>query len=355
MSGGVDSAVSAYLLKRKGFRVIGANMRLWEYPKTGEQKKTASCCSPEDLADADQTARYLGIPFYSIKMEEDFKNKVIRPFIADYSQAKTPNPCVHCNTFVKFGEFFKKANSLGFEYIATGHYSSVIKRKNGRWAIYPARDLHKDQSYYLYGLSQEALSRTLFPLSELLKDEVRKIARENKIPVAEKSESQEICFIPNNNYRDFLKAHKVSFQTGFIRDTAGRILKKHSGKENYTVGQRKGLGLSSRYPLYVLEIRNDGDMIVGGKEELKRDHFYCKDTVFQGMEASELDHREIQTLASIRYNSKPINVSLSRVSDDTLEINPLEECYGITPGQSVVFYDIQEQCILAGGKISLTK
>ena len=229
------------------------------------------------------------------------------------------------------------------------------ERKNGRWAIYPAKDLHKDQSYYLYGLSQNALSKTLFPLSSLLKDEVRKIARENKIPVAEKSESQEICFIPDNNYREFLKTQRVSFQTGFIRDTSGRILKKHFGKENYTVGQRKGLGLSSPSPLYVLEIRNDGDIIVGGKEELTRDYFYCKETVFQGMDASELDHREIQTLASIRYNSKLVKVSLSRISDDTLEISPLEECYSITPGQSVVFYDIQERCVLAGGKISLTK
>ena len=139
MSGGVDSAVSAYLLKKRGFKIIGANMRLWEYSKMNDHKKTASCCSPEDLADADKTARYLGIPFYSIKMEEDFKNKVIQPFISDYSHAKTPNPCVHCNTFIKFGDFFKKASSLGFEYIATGHYSSIAREKKREMGHLPSQ------------------------------------------------------------------------------------------------------------------------------------------------------------------------------------------------------------------------
>ena len=356
ISGGVDSAVSAYLLKKSGFKVTAVNMRFWEYTtKTNSKKRITSCCSPEDLEDANKTARHLKIPFYSLRMEEEFKNKVIDPFISDYTKAKTPNPCVHCNTFIKFGDFFEKAHSLGFEYIATGHYSSVTKRKNGRWAIYPAKDPHKDQSYYLYGLSQEALSKTIFPLSNFFKDEVRNIAQQNKIPVARKPESQEICFIPNNNYREFLKESRVSFQTGFVRDTTGRILKKHQGKENYTVGQRKRLGLSSQNPLYVLEIKTDGDIIVGGRDELKRTHFYCKKIIFQGISPSEPDSKKIEVLAQVRYNAKPVKASISRISDNTLRVDILEECYGVTPGQSAVFYDIKERCVLAGGKISLIK
>ena len=356
MSGGVDSAVSAYLLKEKGFEVTGANMRFWEYPtKANSKKSITSCCSPADLEDANRTARSLNIPFYSIKMEAEFKNKVIDPFISDYTQAKTPNPCVHCNTFIKFGDFFEKADSLGFEYLATGHYSSIAKRKNGRWAIYPAKDVHKDQSYYLYGLSQKTLSRTIFPLCNLAKDEVREIARKNKIPVAKKPESQEICFIPENDYREFLKKTQGSLQTGFIRDTTGRILKKHKGKENYTIGQRKGLGLSSRNPLYVLEIKTNGDIIVGEKDKLRRSYFYCKEAIFQGMLPLELSAPQKKVLAQVRYNAKPVKAYLFRISNNTLKVSLLEECYGIAPGQSVVFYDIKEKCILAGGKISLAE
>ena len=355
MSGGVDSAVSAFLLREQGFEVKAANMRFWEYEApANSQKKITSCCSPEDLGDAEKVARSLEIPFYVLKMEESFQEKVIESFITDYQNAKTPNPCVHCNTFIKFGEFFEKTMTLGFDHIATGHYADLKKRENGRYAVFPAKDPHKDQSYYLYGLSQETMEKTIFPLAGYTKEEVRKIALENHLPVARKPESQEICFIPDNDYRTFLKKRGVKFQNGYIRDPRGRILAKHDGKEKYTVGQRKGLGISHKEPLYVLKIQEDGDVIVGVKEELEHKVFYCMDTNFQGMAPQELCHEGVHVKAQIRYNSRPLSAVIFREnpSQDTLRVEMQETCYAVSPGQTVVFYHEKENSILAGGKIA---
>ena len=362
MSGGVDSAVAAFLLKEQGFDVKGANMRLWEYqaPQGEHKNKSSSCCSPEDLGDAEKVAHSLGISFYTLKMEADFHEKVIVPFISDYQNAKTPNPCVHCNTFIKFDEFFKKTTSLGFDYIATGHYANIQQRKNGRYAIFPARDHNKDQSYYLYGLSQEAMKKTIFPLANYTKKEVRHIAQKHHLPVAQKPESQEICFIPDNDYRAFLKRQKINFQSGYIRDSQGRILSKHQGKENYTIGQRKGLGISHHEALYVLDIQQEGDVIVGSKEELQRKEFYCTDTIFHGLASEELHEEGVNVKAQIRYNSARLSAIIFPEKDvdqklsykNTIRVTMLEACYGVAPGQTVVFYDEQDGSILAGGKIT---
>lgn len=358
MSGGVDSAAAAFLLKEQGYDVTGANMRFWEYPEeelscdTGldekaQTKKATSCCSPADLADAEKVARAIGIPFYSIKMEADFEESVISPFIRDYKTGRTPNPCVECNTKIKFGNFYVKATQLGFDYVATGHYADIKRCSNGRWAITPAADSAKDQAYYLYGLSQEALSRTLFPLARVEKSEVRRIAAENSLPVAAKPESQEICFIPNNNYRDFLRERGVDFQEGFIRDTQGRILGKHKGKENFTIGQRRGLSIAVGHPLYVIDILENGDVIVGEKEDLNVMNFSLTNVCFQGLEATE---GEGKALVQVRYNSPPA-LCTYRISGDEIQIQLNSPSGAITPGQAGVLYDLEDRSLLAGGKI----
>lgn len=359
MSGGVDSAVSAFLLKKDGHDVIGANMRFWEYKEVcatdanTQKSRITSCCSPEDLADAENTARGIGVPFYALKMEADFREKVIEPFIADYRAGRTPNPCVHCNTFIKFGEFYEKADALSFDKIATGHYADIVKLPNGRCAVAPATDKRKDQSYYLYGLSQAALERTVFPLAKLTKNEVREIAEQNNIRVAAKPDSQEICFIPDNDYRKFLKRENVEFQTGFFRDVQGRILGKHTGKENFTVGQRRGLQIALGEPRYVIEILDNGDVIIGTREELERDTFYLIEPVFQGIAKDSLSPEGLDVKVQVRYNSEPVSAVLYEAENNTLKIQLTERVWAITPGQAGVIYHKEDGYILCGGKIRL--
>jgi len=355
MSGGVDSAVAAFLVKQQGYEAVGANMRFWEYSQQAftsepsQKSRITSCCSPEDMGDAERSARGLGIPFYALKMESDFRRQVIDPFISDYMAGRTPNPCVLCNTFIKFGDFYQKANALGFDKIATGHYARVGSTNGGRYAIYPAKDRQKDQAYYLYGLSQGALAQTIFPLADLNKNEVRQIAAENKIPVAQKPESQEICFIPENNYRNFLKKEGVPFQKGYLRNTEGNILAKHSGKENYTVGQRKGLNLAVGHALYVLEICDDGDVIVGTRDEMTQTSFSFDQAVYQGVDES---FEEARVMVQIRYNGEPAPATIRRIEANKVLVEMDEPAWAITPGQAAVCYDEDEGFILVGGKIS---
>jgi tRNA-uridine 2-sulfurtransferase len=376
MSGGVDSAVSAYLLKEQGHEVIGANMRFWEYKEPdacelpspagrgagGEglkKSRITSCCSPEDMADAEKSARGMGIPFYALKMEADFRENVIDPFVADYQNGLTPNPCVHCNTYIKFGEFYAKATALGFDQIATGHYADIVRLPNGRYAVAPAADKKKDQSYYLYGMSQEALARTVFPLAKIVKDDARRIAEENKIPVARKPDSQEICFIPDNDHRAFLKREGVDMRPGYFRNRQGAILGKHDGSVGLTVGQRKGLGVAGfAEAQFVLDVLANGDVILGPREELERKTFYIRDVIFQGIAEDDRAWGEgVPCLAQIRYNGKPLAATAYRVETElspALRIELAEAAWAVTPGQAVVLYDGKEGFIIAGGKIRLT-
>jgi len=373
MSGGVDSAVSAFLLKQQGHEVIGANMRFWEYkePEACEtpvvtKHKITSCCSPEDMADAERSARGMGIPFYALKMEADFRENVIDPFIADYQNGLTPNPCVHCNTYIKFGEFYEKATALGFDQIATGHYADIVHLPNGRWAVAPAADKKKDQSYYLYGMSQESLARTLFPLALIEKDDARRIAEANRIPVARKPDSQEICFIPDNDHKAFLKREGASMRPGYFRDRLGAILGKHEGSVGLTIGQRKGLGVAGfAEAQFVLEILANGDVILGPREELERRTFYIRDTIFQGVAEDDPAWSEgVPCNVQIRYNGAPLAAVAYREVGAQREVAaqnlvPLlrveldSPAWAVTPGQAGVLYDRDGGFIIAGGKIRL--
>ncbi|HMV44946.1 MAG TPA: tRNA 2-thiouridine(34) synthase MnmA, partial [Leptospiraceae bacterium] len=224
MSGGVDSAVTAGLLLEKGYDVIGVNIKTWEYEAPNCDTTKKSCCSPEDIRDARDVGLSFNIPFYVIKMEKIFGDKVIDRFISDYQNGMTPNPCVECNTFVKFGSLFEKGKVLGIDKIATGHYANIHVAENGRYAIANGVDTKKNQAYYLYGLSQENLKNTVFPLGNMTKPEVREHARRFGLSIAEKAESQEICFIPENDYRSFLKKKNVDFTPGFFKLSNGNIV-----------------------------------------------------------------------------------------------------------------------------------
>ena len=340
MSGGVDSAVAALLLQQQGYEVIGVNLRLWEYKVDCNIKVRAkSCCSPEDISDAAFVAQRLGIPFYVIRMEEEFRKTVIQDFVSAYQKGRTPNPCVNCNTFVKFGELYTKASQLGIRKIATGHYARTFYR-DGRWSLLNGVDAGKNQTYYLYGLSQQALADTIFPLGEMKKTEVRRIAEEHNLPVASKSESQDICFIPENNYRNFLKKQGLVFQPGRFLDTRGKVLGQHDGKENFTIGQRKGLGLAMGEPVYVREIRRNGDVVVAKADEMGESGFRVSQPNFM-LYPREACEEWKPAMVQIRSRHYPVPCKF-RLSGDSLEVRTLAPEDAITPGQSAVLYEPEE-------------
>ncbi|MBE7412531.1 MAG: tRNA 2-thiouridine(34) synthase MnmA [Leptospiraceae bacterium] len=351
MSGGVDSSVAAGILLEEGYEVIGVNIRTWDYESGACNPKKKSCCSPEDVSDARSVGLRLNIPFYIVKMEEVFQKRVIDRFINDYQDGLTPNPCVECNTFVKFGALFQKAKALGISKIATGHYAK-IKSVNGRYAVSFGADSKKNQAYYLYGLSQDNLANTIFPLGNMQKEEVRSIARKYNLSVAEKLESQEICFIPENDYRVFLKKKDVQFTSGYFKLVNGKVIGEHSGKENFTIGQRKGLGISWSTPLFVISIEDDGTVILGEESEMYSESFRVGSINFQGMEPKMKNH-SLRCRVQIRYRHKPIECLVS-FEENSCSVTPLENVKGVTPGQSAVFFPLEGDYILFGGTIEKT-
>ncbi|TGL61666.1 tRNA 2-thiouridine(34) synthase MnmA [Leptospira sarikeiensis] len=348
MSGGVDSAVTAGLLMEEGYEVIGVNLRTWEYEAPACDTTKKSCCSPEDIRDARDVGLSLNIPFYVIKMEKLFQEKVIDRFVNDYKEGKTPNPCVECNTFVKFGALFDKASALGIDKIATGHYANIVE-VDGRYAISNAQDMNKNQAYYLYGLSQENLKNTVFPLGGMTKPEVREIARRMGLPVAEKAESQEICFIPENDYRKFLAKKNIDFTPGVFKLQNGQVIGEHSGKENFTIGQRKGLGIAWKAPLYVISIQDDGTVVLAEERQTFVGSFIVEDLNLQAW-APVLENEGSECRVQVRYRSRPIRAKVVR-NENFVEVFPLEEVKGVAPGQSAVFYPLDSDYLLAGGII----
>ena len=343
MSGGVDSSTSAVILKEKGYEVVGATMRLWENGKE----------EPSSIKDAKKVCDELGIEYHVIDLRKEFKENVIDNFICTYMCGKTPNPCVECNKFMKFGMFYKYAKELDCDYIATGHYAKVeYSEKYGAYVLTKSNEEKKDQTYFLYGIDKKILSHIIFPLSEFNdKEEIREIAKKHNLEVAQKKESQEVCFIPDNDYVNFLENNqdnlKKENKPGNIILSNGEVLGKHSGIINYTVGQRKGLGISYKEPLYVLKLdKEKNNVIVGTENEL-----YTKT-----LKANELNFlldidlsKKIEVKAKIRYRAKEAPAILE-VKDNMAEVEFEEPQRAITPGQSVVFY-IDDNIVLGGGKI----
>ena len=332
MSGGVDSSVAACLLKEEGYQVIGATMKLLEDEKTKEA-----------IEDAKKICTILNIPHYIFDLTKKFKTIIIEDFIRSYKEGTTPNPCIICNKHFKFGLFYKKAQELGATYIATGHYAKV---KNNRLIMSDAKE--KDQSYFLCQIDKEVLPNVLFPLNNFhSKDEIRAIAKKYNLPVSEKKDSQEICFIENDDYKKFLTENmKEKPKEGNIRLETGEILGKHKGLINYTIGQRKGIGISYKYPLYVIDLDYiNNEVIVGCEEELYSKKLIAKDLNFQ----VELEE-EFTCFAKIRYRAKEAK-AVVKLKNEEAEVEFLELQRAITKGQSVVFYD-EEGIVLGGGIIS---
>lgn len=347
MSGGVDSSVAASLLKKQGYDVIGITMRLWPEELCGLHGER-SCCSLESTEDARVVANQLGIPYYVLNVEENFKREVIDYFCSEYSKGRTPNPCIVCNQKIKFGTLLAKARSLGGECVATGHYAFVdYDSKSGRYFIKEGKDKAKDQSYVLFNLSQEQLQNALFPLGKYTKAQVREIARSNNLKVSEKLESQEICFVLNGDYRDFIKERIRNITPGKIIDKEGRDLGEHKGAPFYTVGQRKGLGIAAGRPLYVLQIDAEkNSIIVGDEEDVKRRELSASDVSWMAIRGINAG---IRAKAKIRYSHKKADCEISPIKDGEIKVIFDEPQHAITPGQAVVFYD--GEVVLGGGWI----
>lgn len=333
MSGGVDSSVAAALLAEQGQDVSGLMLRLWSLSDTGRANR---CCSPADVADARQVASLLGIPFYVLDASADFKTHVIDYFLNGYAQGTTPNPCLQCNRHIRWGTLFRHAQAFGATHLATGHYAR-LGQDDGRHTLLRGVDLEKDQSYVLSLLTQEQLARAVFPLGELTKTEVREHARRLRLPVAERPESQDLCFVTDGDYRDFLRERAASAPCpGPIVDEAGHYLGEHTGLSDYTIGQRKGLGIRSSQPLYVMtkDVATN-TLVVGPRTALGRRQFRMGEVNWVSGEPPRPGQR---VQVRVRYKGKEA-WSVVRSSGDESEVDMEEDLPDITPGQAAVLYD----------------
>ncbi|MDP2911013.1 MAG: tRNA 2-thiouridine(34) synthase MnmA [Candidatus Omnitrophota bacterium] len=346
MSGGVDSSVAAAILKESGCEVIGATMKIWPKEMCGQEKEK-SCCSLKDIEDARAVSRKLGIRHYVLNLEADFRKNVIDYFTEEYLSARTPNPCIVCNEKIKFGSLLKKANGLDCDFIATGHYARI--ETDGSPRLRESRDKSKDQSYVLFCLKKNQLKKILLPIGDLTKKEVRGKARELGLSVHDKPDSQEICFVPDNDYPEFIKKYKgILPQKGDIIDTSGRVLGAHNGFWNFTIGQRRGLGIAASAPLYVTEIRPDNIVVVGYAEDVKKKRFTVKDVNWLTDDAKDKKDFKVK----IRYNHKKAQATIKDVGKNKVEVVFKEAQNAITPGQAAVFYD--GEYVSGGGWIDKT-
>ena len=350
MSGGVDSSVTALMLHDQGYEVIGVTMKTWDYAEGGNGKRITGCCDLDSINDARELAVSRGIHHMILDIREEFGNSIIGNFTSEYMAGRTPNPCVLCNTFIKWEALLKRADMMDCELIATGHYANV-REENGRWVVSKGRDESKDQSYVLWGLEQKNLARTRFPVGGFRKTEIREMAAKSGFPnLAKKSESYEICFIPDNDYRGFLKrkmpaAFEKLAQGKFI-GTDGASLGEHDGYPFFTIGQRKGLGIATGKPMYVTDIQPETNTVVlGDKEDLNKQTAWVRTPNFQKVPALT---GEMESVTKIRYKDKGTPSTIS-VTGQHVRVDFHAPVGGIAPGQSAVFYDGND--VIGGGFI----
>lgn len=350
MSGGIDSAVSALLLHEQGYEVIGITMKTWDYASSGGSKKETGCCSLDSLQDARKMAVDMGFHHFILDIREEFGDAVIDNFVEEYLAGRTPNPCVMCNTHIKWNALLKRADGLDCEFIATGHYAR-INELDGRYYVSKARDLVKDQSYVLWGLSQDAMRRSKFPLAEMLKSETRQIAADRGYNnLAKKAESYEICFVPDNDYRSFLKRRVDGLEDavsgGYFKDKHGNILGRHDGYPFYTIGQRKGLGMAFGKPMFVTDIFPDSNTVILGEEEdLSRPALTLAQINWHKYDSPD---PEAEYITRIRYKDAG-HLSGMRQEEGSWQVRFLSPVKGIAPGQSAVVYEGED--LVCGGII----
>ncbi|KEJ00580.1 thiouridylase [Clostridium botulinum A2B7 92] len=346
MSGGVDSSVAAYLLKEQGYEVIGVTMQIWQDDEEFIEKE-GGCCSLSAVADARRVANKIGIPFYVMNFKDAFKRSVIDYFVDEYMEGRTPNPCIACNKFIKFSSFLDKAMAMGIDYVATGHYA-IIEKHNDRYIIKKSEDDKKDQTYALYNLTQFQLERTLMPCGQYKKSKIREIAKEIGLRVHNKKDSEEICFIPDNDHGRYIKnrfPNKV--REGNFVDKQGNVLGRHKGIVYYTIGQRKGLGIAFGKPMYVVDInpfRNE--VVLGDLEDLLNTELIAKDINYIPFDTLK---EPMEVEAKIRYSQTPSKAIITPIEDGRVRVNFQEKQRAITKGQSVVFY--KDDLLIGGGII----
>jgi len=360
MSGGVDSSTVAAMLRAEGHRIIGLTMQLWNQRRLAghpgmPEAVQGRCCSLDDVYDARRVAETLGIPYYVVNHEERFERDVVRPFVEEYLSGRTPIPCSLCNNHLKFDQLLIVARQIGADLLATGHYARVqFDEARGRWLLKRAADLSRDQTYFLFGLTQEQLSRTLFPLGEMTKPEVRDLARQHGLALAEKPDSQEICFVPGGDYKNFLDAYlaekgeSLPDTAGELVTTHGEVIGEHDGIHNFTVGQRKGLGVATGSPLYVLQIKGDSrQVVVGGAEDL-----YSKTLRARRINLISVEDLSapMRVAVKIRHRHEAAPATIDRSGPDEIVATFDEPQRAITPGQAAVFYD--GDIVVGGGWIA---
>ena len=360
MSGGVDSSTVAAMLRAEGSNVIGLTMQLWNQRRLAgregiPESVQGRCCSLDDVYDARRVAETIGIPYYVVNHEDRFERDVVRPFVEEYLSGRTPIPCSLCNNHLKFDQLLAVAQQIGADAIATGHYARVeFDEVRDRWLLKRPTDRSKDQTYFLFGLTQEQLSRTLFPLGGMTKPEVRELARKHGLALAEKPDSQEICFVPGGDYKKFLDAY-LAEQGDSVADTAGelvtadgRVIGEHSGIHNFTIGQRKGLGVATGSPLYVLQIKGDTRQVIVGEQE----NLYSRTLLTRRtnlIATGELPG-PMRVSVKIRHRHEPAGAMIEKTGTDEIVVTFDEPQRAVTPGQAAVFYD--GEIVVGGGWIT---